>query len=263
MSVMEQVERLVREVARTEVLPRFLSVGHQRKEDGSMLTEADLACQAALTHHLPQIAPYPVLGEEMTPEQQETLWSHHTDGLWVVDPIDGTTNFIHGLPHFAISVALMQNGRTTLGVIYDPISDELFHAQRGGGAFVNTTPLPLKKHTPLLSDAIAGIDAKYLRSARLSSRVFSVAPFASLRNMGSSTLDWCYLADGRYDLYLHGGQRLWDYAAGAVILEEAGGRIATLSQDDFWTDTPWYRSVVAALDPKLFIQWNKWVQQNQ
>ena len=263
MQVIEQVGDLLKEVARSEILPRFLRVGHTRKEDGSMLTEADLACQDALARYLPEIVAHPVLGEEMTREEQDRLWQAHEEGLWVVDPIDGTTNFINGLPHFAISVALMQQGRSILGVIYNPLTKELYAASKGQGAFLNGVPLPLKKNANCMGDAIAGIDAKYLRSARLASRLHSVAPFGSQRSMGSSTLDWCYLAAGRYDIYLHGGQRLWDYAAGAIILEEAGGKIASLQLDDFWSDTPWKRSVIAARDPALFAQWHRWVRTNQ
>lgn len=263
MQVIEQVADLLREVAKSEILPRFLRVGHTRKEDGSMLTEADLACQHALTECLPQIVPHPVLGEEMSREEQDDLWEHHQDGLWVVDPIDGTTNFINGLPHFAISVALMQQGKSVLGVIYNPITNELYSAAKDQGAYLNGVRLPLRKNSNRLKDAIAGIDAKYLRSARLASRLNSIAPFSSQRSMGSSTLDWCYLAAGRYDIYLHGGQRLWDYAAGAIILEEAGGRIASLQQDDFWSDIPWKRSVIAASDAQLFSQWHSWVRNNQ
>lgn len=263
MQVIDQVADLLRHVARTEVLPRFLRVGHTRKDDGSLLTEADLKCQAALARALPEIIPVPVLGEEMSQEQQDDLWRQQHDGLWVVDPIDGTTNFINGLPHFAISVAMMKGGISTLGLIYNPLTDELYAAARGHGATLNGTPLPLKKTANPMCDAIAGIDAKYLRSAKLAARLNSVAPFGSQRNMGSSTLDWCYLAAGRYDIYLHGGQRLWDYAAGALILEEAGGRIASLHQDDFWADAPWKRSVIAARDPEMFAQWHSWVRRNQ
>ncbi|TDR72502.1 inositol monophosphatase family protein [Paludibacterium purpuratum] len=263
MQVIEQVGELLRDIAEREVLPRFLRVGHTRKEDGSLLTEADLACQSALEAELPGILPYPVLGEEMTRQEQDALWLRQLEGLWVVDPIDGTTNFINGLPHFAISVALMQNGRSTLGVIYNPMTQELYCATQGGGAFLNGTPLPLKKNANPMSEAIAGLDLKYLCSARLAARLNSVAPFGSQRSMGSSTLDWCYLAAGRFDVYLHGGQRLWDYAAGALILEEAGGRLASLQQDDFWSDVPWKRSVVAARDAEMFAQWHRWVRNNQ
>lgn len=263
MQVVDQVIRVVREVAQSEVMPRFLNVGKSRKEDGSLFTEADLASQRALMHHLPMILPHPVLGEEMTPDEQQRLWDEHQAGLWVVDPIDGTTNFINGLPYFAISVALMVNGRSELGVIYNPVSDEMFYARRGHGAFVNGTRLPLKKIPNSMSDAVAGVEIKYLRSGRLASRLLSVAPCASQRNMGASTLDWCFLASGRYDLYLHGGQKLWDYAAGVVVLEEAGGSVASIGRDDYWGDTVWSRSALAALDPALFEQWRRWVRSNQ
>ncbi|HJV07375.1 MAG TPA: inositol monophosphatase family protein [Chromobacteriaceae bacterium] len=263
MQVVEQVIQTVRHVARTEVMPRFLRVGKNRKDDGTLFTEADLACQQALIDALPEILPHPVLGEEMSQELQETLWQQHQDGLWVVDPIDGTTNFVNGLPFFAISVALMVNGISELGVIYNPVANEMFYARRGHGAFMNGIPLPLKSISNSMGDAVASVEVKYLRSGKLAARINSVAPCGSQRNMGSSTLDWCFLAAGRYDLYLHGGQRLWDYAAGAVILEEAGGQIASLNTDAYWEDQPWKRSAIAALNPELFSQWLRWVRANQ
>ncbi|AXK39002.1 inositol monophosphatase family protein [Crenobacter cavernae] len=263
MQVVDQVIRVVREVAQTEVMPRFLRVGKNRKDDGSLFTEADLASQAALTRLLPTVLPHPVLGEEMTPEEQQALWDANRDGLWVVDPIDGTTNFVNGLPYFAISVALIVEGRGVVGVVYNPATDEMFYAERGHGAHLNGIALPLKKAPNPMGDAIAAVDLKYLRSGKLASRLLSVAPFSSQRNMGASTLDWCYLAAGRYDLYVHGGQKLWDYAAGAVILEEAGGGLACLNEDDFWAGPIWQRSVLAAQDKDLFEQWRRWVRNNQ
>ena len=131
MQVVDHVIQAVRDIAETALMPRFLRVGSSRKEDGSLFTEADLATQEALAARLPTILPYPVLGEEMTPAEQEALWAANPDGLWVVDPIDGTTNFIHGLPYFAISVALVQNGRSELGVIFNPVSNEMIYARRG------------------------------------------------------------------------------------------------------------------------------------
>ncbi|UDM16127.1 inositol monophosphatase family protein [Vogesella sp. XCS3] len=263
MQVVDQVIQVVRDVARYEVMPRFLRVGKTRKEDGSLFTEADLACQQVLQQRLPAILAYPVLGEEMTVAEQDALWAANQAGLWVVDPIDGTTNFVNGLPYFAVSVALMINGVSELGVIYNPVSDEMFYARRGCGAYLNGQRLPLKTVANSMGDAIAAVEIKYLRSGKLAARMGSVAPFGSQRSMGSSTLDWCFLAAGRYDIYLHGGQRLWDYAAGAVILEEAGGRIASLNTDDYWADTIWKRSAIAALNPELFAQWHKWVRANQ
>ncbi len=263
MQVVDQVIQTLREIAQTEVMPRFLRVGSTRKSDGTLFTEADLATQQALARRLPDILPYPVLGEEMTPEEQHALWEANPDGLWVVDPIDGTTNFIHGLPYFAISVALMRHGRSELGVIYNPVANEMFYARRGSGAYMNGIRLPLKAAPASMGDTIAAVEVKYLRSGKLGTRLTSLVPFGSQRNLGASTIDWCYLAAGRYDLYLHGGQRLWDYAAGIVILEEAGGQACTLDSDDYWQGPLWHRSAVAALDPCLFEQWRRWVRNNQ
>lgn len=263
MQVVDQVIRLVRQIAQTEVMPRFLRVGVSRKQDGTPFTEADLASQAALSRALPAILSCPVLGEEMSPAEQQALWKQAWhDGIWVVDPIDGTTNFVHGLPYFAISVAWMREGRTELGVIYNPVADEMFYAQRGHGAYLNGVALPLTGSPATLTETIAAVDIKYLRSGRLSSRLLSTSPFGSLRNLGSSTLDWCHVAAGRYDLYLHGGQRLWDYAAGALILEEAGGCCCCIEQDDFWQGGLWQRTVIATLAPRHFPVWRRWIRTN-
>lgn len=262
--MLDKLHVLVREVARTEVMPRFLDVSISRKADGSLLTEADLAAQAAFAAKLPEIIDCPMLGEEMTPRRQQELWQHNRDGLWVVDPIDGTNNFINGLPHFALSCAYIRNGRALLGVVYNPVSDECYYAEYKKGAYLNGRPLPLRHVEKQLHEAIAGVEIKYLRSGKLSSRMNTLAPFGSIRSMGSSTLDWCYLAAGRYDIYVHGGQKLWDYAAGALIFEEAGGSLATLEGDDFWSGEHIFkRSVIAGLQKDLFEKWLKWIRENQ
>lgn len=262
--MLHQLQNVVRHIAQTEVMPRFLNTYSCRKTDGSMLSEADLAAQAAFAAALPLLADCAMLGEEMTPQEQSQLWQQHSDGLWVVDPIDGTNNFVNGLPHFALSVAYVEQGRARFGVIYNPVSGECFAAERGKGAFLNGTPLPLRKVKKKLNEAIAGVEIKYLRSGKLSSRMNTLAPFGTIRSMGSSTLDWCYLASGRYDVYVHGGQKLWDYAAGALIFEEAGGCLTTLEGDDFWSgEHVFKRSVIAALEPELFARWVKWIRDNQ
>jgi myo-inositol-1(or 4)-monophosphatase len=144
-------------------------------------------------------------------------------------------------------------------VVYAPVTDEMFHAERGGGAFLNGERLPIRTHVPHLRNAMANVDFKRL-GVKLAGALASAPPYMSQRNYGAGTLEWCYLAAGRFDLYLHGGQKLWDYAAGALILEEAGGRMATLTQDEFWAGDLWKRSVVAALDPGLFAAWRDWVR---
>ncbi|MBB5017241.1 myo-inositol-1(or 4)-monophosphatase [Chitinivorax tropicus] len=261
-NTLEATIAAVKRIAQSEVMPRFLNVAYSRKYDGTLFTEADLASQEGLKRELPGILNAPVLGEEMSDEEQLALWESGHDGLWCVDPIDGTTNFVHGLPYFAISVAFLQKGRPVLGVIYNPCSDETFYAMQGVGAFMNGTRLPLKNHRPAISEAVAGVELKWL-PGKLPARLMTVAPFGSQRNLGASTLDWCWVAAGRFDLILHGGQRLWDYAAGALILIEAGGRLGSIHHEDFWSDNIWRRSAIAALDPALFECWQHWVHTNK
>lgn len=257
--LVEEVIDVVRKVAADEVMPRYLRVAHQRKSDGSLFTEADLAAQDALARLLPKVQPGPIVGEEMTPEQQAEHWLQGADGLWCVDPIDGTSNFVNGLPYFAVSVALMRRGRSVLGVVYDPVADEVFYAEKGGGAFLNGERLPIKETVPHLRNAMAEVDFKRLPEP-LALALAAHPPYSSQRNFGASTLEWCYVAAGRFDVYLHGGQKLWDYAAGSLILEESGGLMCSLTLDDFWSDKLWQRSVVAARDQKLFDSWKHWVR---
>lgn len=238
-------------------MPRFLHVTAEIKPDGGLLTAADIAAQQALMQFLPELAPFPVLGEEMTDDDQHRLWEENQDGLWVVDPIDGTTNFAHGLPCFAISIALMRAGRPVVGIIYAPLLGDCFTAISGQGAWHNGEVLCAKEARPL-AQAMAAISMKRL-PADLAAQVTSHRPFYAQRSFGASTLDWCWLAAGRMDLMLHGAQKLWDFAAGALILQEAGGCVATLETDDFWSATPWQRSVLAARTPALFAQWREWV----
>ncbi len=247
-------------------MPRYLQVARQVKTDGSSFTEADIAAQEALLQSLQAISPGAVMGEEMPLEEQEAQWQKGiaggVDGLWSVDPIDGTSNFLNGLPYFAISVAWMVRGKSVLGVIYNPVSDEMFYAEKGCGAFLNNKPLPIKRHTCTLSSAIANVDLKRLHK-KLAVNVVASPPYASQRNYGACALEWCYTAAGYFDLYLHGGQKPWDYAAGSLILEEAGGHMSGFEHDDYWSGTPWRRSVIAAMDADLFEQWREWVRKHQ
>lgn len=259
-----RLQQLIRDIAEAEIMPRFLNVQTFRKADGSMLSQADLSAQAAFERHLPDIIDAPVLGEEMPPEEQQRLWRHADSGLWVLDPIDGTNNFVSGIPHFAVSVAYVRYGRSQLGVVYNPASGECFYAEQGQGAFCGNRRLTLTETGKKLHQAVAGVDVKRLRSGRLVSSINNFAPFGTLRCMGSSTLDWCYLAAGRFDVYVHGGQNLWDYAAGALIFEEAGGCLATLEGDDFWSGKhAFQRSAVAAGGQELFDKWLEWIRKNQ
>ncbi len=261
-AMLKAVIAAVKLVAAEEIMPRYMKVAMQHKDDGSLCTDADLAAQAALSRKLQAILNVPVIGEEMSQKEQSALWIEGAQGVWCIDPIDGTTNFVRGLPYFAVSVALVREGKSTLGVVYDPVAKETFAAELGRGAFLNGVPMSGRNIAKNLSDALANVDLKRL-SPKLVKQLATSPPYCSQRNFGASTLDWCYTAAGRYDVYLHGGQKLWDYAAGSLVLQEAGGHACSLDQDDFSQGDVWSRSVIASLDGELFQSWKTWLKQNQ
>lgn len=253
------LESLVRDVAREEILPRYLKAARNRKADGSLFTEADVESQRRFAELLPQLLPGPVLGEEMSAEEQARQWQDGTRGLWCIDPIDGTTNFANGIPFFAVSIAYLVDHEPRIGVVYNPITDESFYAAKGAGAFLNGAELPLRPAADTLTDAVAGVDFKRI-SHHLGDELAVRPPYYSQRNFGSSALEWCFVAAGRLDIYLHGGQMLWDYAAGRLILAEAGGEAAALDGGTLMAGPAVKRAVVAAASPALFAQWRAWLQ---
>jgi len=260
MNLRHKLEAVLYQAAHEEVMPRFRRVAATRKPDGSFLTEADLACQQALQRLLPELVNCPVLGEEMTPQEQEALWQEHADALWVVDPIDGTTNFAHGMPVFSVSAALLRQGQPVLGATLLPALDESYSAAAGGGAFLNGERLQPVQAESELSAAVAAVEIKRLPST-LATQIVSARPFHSLRNVGAGTVDWCWLAAGRFDVLLHGGQKFWDYAAGVLIAREAGCLIGGMGCD-FESQIIWQRSALAARTPVLFGQWKDWTERH-
>lgn len=255
------LESIVRAVSRDVIVPRFLNITRERKLDGSSLTEADIAAQKTLAERLPHLLDAPVIGEEMSPEEQLAHWQDGRDGLWCIDPIDGTTNFSNGIPVFAVSVAYLVDGETEFGVVYNPVRDEAFYAERGAGAWLNGVQLPLRESAVGLSDAVAGIDFKRIPTDLAVSLVRS-PPYYSQRNFGSSALEWCFAAAGRIDVYLHGGQALWDYAAGRLILAEAGGCAGVLGGGSLVADPAAKSPVVLAANRALYDEWQGWLEQN-
>ncbi|MDR3214276.1 MAG: inositol monophosphatase [Azoarcus sp.] len=254
-----ELEVLVREIATREILPRYLKVSRGRKADGSLFTEADLATQGRLAEFLPKLLPGPVLGEEMSGEMQARLWSAGRGGLWCIDPIDGTTNFINGIPFFAVSIAWLVEHEPRLGVVYNPISEECFLAAQGAGAFLNDEALPLRRTTRKLREAVAGFDLKRV-SPHLGDELVTRPPYFAQRNFGSSALEWCFLAAGRFDVYMHVGQMLWDYAAGQLILSEAGGRACAPDGGTLSAGPAVKRGIIAAANPMLFAEWRAWLR---
>ena len=258
------LRQLMRTCAQEELLPRFADVGRHIKRDGSIVTDADHAMQDRVQRELASHWPeYDFLGEESPrQEKHEALAASRGKGLWILDPLDGTSNFAAGVPFFSVSLALLIDGRPEIGLVYDPIRDECFVAQRGSGSWLNGLSLgtQVPVHLPL-ARTIAVVDFKRL-DRELAAKLGAEPPYGSQRNFGSSALDWCWLADGRFHVYLHGGQKLWDYAAGILILTEAGGQAVTLAGEEVFTSRLETRSVVATRDPELFQAWKAWVADN-
>jgi myo-inositol-1(or 4)-monophosphatase len=193
-----------------------------------LVTEVDLAVEQMLRHLIAARFPdHCILGEEfggsgLAPQAP----------CWIFDPIDGTTNYAHGLPIFCASLALEIDERTELGVVFDPTRQELFTCERGGGAFLNGRPLRVSA-TETLVDALLVTGFPYDVHARVQEIVGLFGAFVgqarAVRRLGSAALDLCYVAAGRIDGFWEQDLKPWDIAAGALIVEEAGGRVTDWS----------------------------------
>jgi myo-inositol-1(or 4)-monophosphatase len=257
---LDSLIEIVKTAAAQELLPRFARIHQQFKDDGSIVTAADYAMQQALQTALQTYWPHiAFLGEEMSAVQQQAILQGSPHGIWVVDPLDGTSNFSLGIPCFAVSVALILQGRIELGVVYDPARDECFAAQRGKGARVNAAVLKLDALRNVDSITIGLVDFKRL-APELAHKLVTKPPYKSQRSFGSVALDWCWIAAGRGDVYVHGNQKLWDYAAGQVILNEAGGCAATLQGEPVFNGELAPRSAVLAINQQLFEKWFSYLQ---
>jgi len=249
----------IKTIANEELKPRFANVDRMTKQDGSFLTEADLAVQTKvhglLSTHFPDIS---FLGEEHDEQmQQEAL--KNPNGVWVLDPLDGTSNFSAGIPYYSISLALIKAGEVVWGMVYDPERNECFTASTGEGAKLNNEVMINKPANVEIEKSTAAIDFKRL-DGHLAARIATQPPYSSQRSFGGVALDWCWLAAGRFHIYLHGKQKLWDYAAGHLVFNEVGGSSCTLAGDNVFNFSLQPRSAVAALDEALFTKWCNYLQ---
>lgn len=191
-----------------------------------LVTAADLAAErefrASIARRFPD---HSVLGEEQAAEAPS---SSSTRCRWIIDPLDGTTNFAHGLALFCVSIALEVEGRIELGVVYDPVADELFTAERGAGARLNGRVIRVSGNATLL-DGLLCTGFPYSIRERPQRQVEVFAAFLgrarAVRRLGSAALDICYVAAGRFDGFWELQLHPWDMAAGALIVSEAGGRV--------------------------------------
>ncbi|NMM46788.1 inositol monophosphatase family protein [Marinigracilibium pacificum] len=151
---------------------------------------------------------------------------------WIIDPLDGTTNFTHGLPVFAVSVALMEDNELIAGFIYEPNRDEFFHAVKGQGAFMNESPISVSK-IPTLSDSLVATGFPYYDFGKINDYVKILMTFMQkshgVRRMGSAAIDLAYVSCGRFEGFFEYNLQPWDVAAGALIVKEAGGNVTDFS----------------------------------
>ncbi|WBV42000.1 inositol monophosphatase family protein [Pseudoroseomonas cervicalis] len=220
-AVQKAGRRLLRDFGEVEQLQVSM------KGPGDFVSQADLRAEETLRAELGRARPaFAFLGEEQG-ESGAADW----EWRWVIDPLDGTTNFLHGIPHWAVSVGIEkrtgpETSEIVAGVIYNPAADELFWAEKGMGAFLNDRRLRVSGRRDMLQAVFAtGIPfAKVQRKAEFSAILAKLMPHvAGVRRMGSASLDLAWTAAGRYEGFWELGLNKWDIAAGLVILKEAGG----------------------------------------
>lgn len=203
-----------------------------------VVTEADHRSQHVIRNILLTAFPdHQFLGEE----DEDPLKEHRPDLYrWIVDPLDGTANYVHALPGFAVSVAVECGGEVLAGVVYDPIADECFTAQRGGGAYLNGKRLEVSQARTLAASMVAAsFTANVTRdSAEIARFVEMLTVCHSLRRMGSAALNMSYLAAGRIDAYWATSVKAWDVAAGVLLVTEAGGTLAAVDGSPFRLSEP-------------------------
>ena len=176
------------------------------KGPADFVTNADLKAEKIIIEELKKAKPnYSILSEE------KGIENNKDSKTWIIDPIDGTINFLHGIPHFAISIALKDNDEIIAGVIYDPIKDEMFYAEKNNGAFFNNQRIRVSKKNNIN-------ECLFVTGDNINKEIG-----LSFRKSGCAALDLAYVAAGRYDGYFQHGLCLWDIAAGIILVKEAGG----------------------------------------
>lgn len=197
------------------------------KGAGDFVTRADLAAEKILKEEL--LGARPTYG--WIAEEGGEIAGQDPTRRWIVDPLDGTTNFLHGLPHWAISIALEHKGEVVAGVIYDPIKDEAFFAEKGAGAWLNDTRLRVSGRHKMI-EAVFATGLPFGGRSDLPDTLQDLARLlpacAGVRRWGSAALDMAYVAAGRYDGFWERRLNAWDLAAGVIIAREAGGLVEPL-----------------------------------
>jgi myo-inositol-1(or 4)-monophosphatase len=229
-----------------------LDIGHLKissKQQNDFVTEVDKAAEAAIIDMLRETYPkHSILAEETGVSGQQD-----SEYQWIIDPLDGTTNFIHGFPQYAVSIAMAHKGVLTHAVVYDPTSNELFTASKGAGAFLNDKRIRVSKRVKL-DEALIGTGFPYRVFDHVDAylEIFKEVTrrAAGVRRPGAASLDLAYVACGRLDGFWEFGLSPWDMAAGALLITEAGGLVADLAGDANFLKT----GNIVGGSPKVFSQ---------
>ena len=225
--MLEQIMDVVRRAGEMVLSAHDIAAGtHEKTSAADLVTEYDLAVEAFLKEQLPPLCPGAIFyGEEEAENADPSRgWA------FIVDPIDGTTNFVRGLRQSAISVALARDGQVEYAVVFDPYKNEMFSARRGGGAFLNGAHIHVSGKP--LAEGIFGMGTAIYRreylepTMRVTEQLFRRA--CDFRRLGAAALDLCDVACGRVELFFEYSLCPWDFAAGSLIITEAGGHISTL-----------------------------------
>ena len=204
-----------------------------KKGIGDFVTSADLSSEKAIIKILQKGYPKIEIMSEET--NSETNLNEH-EKMWIIDPLDGTLNFLHGLPHFAISMALMVKKEIISGIIYDPIKDELFWAEKGIGAFLNGKRIRVSARSQLKDSLVStgipwkGMESSHKNYLKILENIMKSS--SGIRRYGAAALDLAYVAAGRYDAFWEFNLKTWDIAAGALIVKEAGGYVGNINKNE-------------------------------
>jgi myo-inositol-1(or 4)-monophosphatase len=224
-----------------------LKVSTKRRND--FVSDVDRAAEEDIIRSLRRTYPdHGILAEE---SGNHSSPSGNDEFLWIIDPLDGTTNYLHGVPQYAVSIALQHKGRLELGVVYNPANQELYTAHRGGGAELNNRRIRVSKRRSL-EGALLGTGFPYRSDQNVDAYLQLLSGFmretAGLRRQGAASLDLAYVAAGRFDGFFELGLQPWDIAAGSLLIREAGGLVGDLEGGENWLDSG---NVVAA-GPKVY-----------
>ena len=229
----EQELEVARDAARIggEIVSRYFHDGFtlrsgNGKESYNLVSDADVESEHAIAAAIKKVFPdHAILGEEA---HKGDISAEH---LWIVDPLDGTNNFAHGLPHFAVSVAYWHQGRPACGVVINPMRGDAYWATRGGGAFFNGQRIQVGEQTAL-NQVLVGVGFYYDRGIMMEATLASIGDLFrqqihGIRRFGAAALDLCHVACGMYGAFFEYELSPWDFAAGVLIVEEAGGQLST------------------------------------